>query len=295
MKKYCYLFLVPVFIGLTACSSYERYEDWDYDAMMSHFLEAHLRYPKTGEDFCYGQFKEDSVENFRGYLKFWGEVLCYDLEHVDLNHLSYQNYCVLLDSLYNLNKQLTVSQFENTPDSHFVAEVLNKFTWQVIYQNRKWIRFEEKDSMLIMYNTKQKYELVTPNLVLLDKTYLNHPEKLKFDIEIITELNELNSLKIYNKDSIYFDYFKTNELEEVQEIERIYRQKSNELHANGMLKNKKKRVLHYDREGKMRDFLTGEFVPIQKVHNDTVISHLNRMLQRDPRISFIHFRAICDE
>ena len=45
----------------------------------------------------------------------------------------------------------------------------------------------------------------------------------------------------------------------------------------------------------MRDFLTGEYVPIQIVHNDTIISYLDKMMQKDPRISFIHFRAICDE
>ena len=262
--------------------------------MMSHFLEAHLRYPKTGEDFCYGQFKEDSVDDFRGFLKFEGEVLNYDLTHVDLNHLSYQNYCILLDSLC-LRRQQMISYFENIPDSQFVAEYLSETSWLDIYQNRKWIRFEEKDSMLSMYDTKHKYEYVTPNLLLLDETFLNHPGRMKFDMKIITELNELNSLKIYNKDSIYFDYFKTEKSEEAQEIKRTKAQEYKELQANGMLKNKKNRVLHYDRKGKMRDFLTGEYVPIQIVHNDTIISYLNKMMQKDPRISFIHFRAICNE
>ncbi len=262
--------------------------------MMSHFLEAHLRYPKTGEDFCYGLFKEDSVNDFRSFLKFESAVLNYDLTHVDLNLLSYQNYCILLDSLC-LRRQELISHFENIPDSHIVAVFLSETSWLDIYQNRKWIRFEEKDSMLSMYDTKHKYEYVTPNLLLLDETFLNHPERMKFDMKIITELNELNSLKIYNKDSIYFDYFKTEKSEEAQEIKRMKSQGYKELQANGMLKNKKNRVLHYDRKGKMRDFLTGEYVPIQIVHNDTIISYLDKMMQKDPRISFIHFRAICNE
>ena len=297
--RYLLLAILSLFLlhGLSGCSSsYERFEDSHYDAMMSHFLEAHLRYPKTGEDFCYGQFKEDSVDDFRGFLKFESEVLNYDLTHVDLNHLSYQNYCILLDSLC-LRRQRLISHFENIPDSHFVAEYLSYTSWLDIYQNRKWIWFEEKDSMLSMYDTKHKYEYITPNLLLLDETYLNYPERMNFDMKIISELNELNSLKIYNKDSIYFDYFKTEKSEEAKEIQRIKEQeyKELELEENGMLKNKKNRVLHYDRKGKMRDFLTGEYVPIQIVHNDTIISYLNKMMQKDPRISFIHFRAICDE
>ena len=297
--RYLLLAILSLFLlhGLSGCSSsYERFEDSHYDAMMSHFLEAHLRYPKTGEDFCYGLFKEDSVDDFRGFLKFESEVLNYDLTHVDLNHLSYQNYCILLDSLC-LRRQRLISHFENIPDSHFVAEYLSYTSWLDIYQNRKWIRFEEKDSMLSMYDTKHKYEYITPNLLLLDETYLNYPERMNFDMKIISELNELNSLKIYNKDSIYFDYFKTEESEEAKEIQRIKEQeyKELELEENGMLKNKKNRILHYDRKGKMRDFLTGEYVPIQIVHNDTIISYLNKMMQKDPRISFIHFRAICNE
>ena len=82
---------------------------------------------------------------------------------------------------------------------------------------------------------------------------------------------------------------------EVKDIKRIKEQKYRELQANGMLKNKKNRVLHYDRKGKMKDFLTGEYIPIRIVHNDTIISYLDKMMQKDPRISFIHFRAICDE
>ena len=295
--RYILLAILSLFLlhGLSCCSStYKRGEDYHYDAMMSHFLEAHLRYPKTGEDFCYGQFKEDSVDDFRSFLMFESEVLNYDLTNVDLNHLSYQNYCILLDSLC-LKRQLLISHFENIPDSHIVAVFLSETSWLDIYQNRKWIRFEEKDSMLSMYDTKHKYEYVTPNLLLLDDTYLNHPEKMEFDIKIISELNELNSLKIYNKDSIYFDYFKTQESEEAQEIKRIKSQEYKELQENGTLEKKKNRVLHYDRKGKMRDFLTGEYVPIQIVHNDTIISYLYKMMQKDPRISFIHFRAICDE
>lgn len=82
---------------------------------------------------------------------------------------------------------------------------------------------------------------------------------------------------------------------EVKDIKRIKEQKYRELQANGMLKNKKNGVLHYDRKGKMRDFLTGEYIPIRIVHNDTIISYLDKMMQKYPRISFIHFRAICDE
>lgn len=299
--RYLLLAILSLFLlhGLSGCSSsYERFEDSHFDAMMFRFLEVHLRYPKTGEDFCYSWFKvcRDS-DDFLYFLKFENEGLNFDLTHVDLNHLSYQNFCILLDSLC-LRRQQLISHFENIPDSHFVAEYLSEMSWLDIYQNRKWIWFEEKDSMLIMYDTKHKYEYVTPNLLLLDETYLNHRERMKFDMKTIrhiTHLNILNSLKIYDKDSIPFNDWETEESEEAQEIQRIKEQEYKELKENGMLKDKKIRVLHYDRKGKMKDFLTGEYVPIQIVHNDTIISYLNKMMQKDLRISFIHFRAICNE
>ena len=170
-------------------------------------------------------------------------------------------------------------------------------TWQYIYRNKDWIRFEQEDTLVAMYNTKKKEKYLTSNYLHLDKKYLKDPASIPYDIIVITNLNRLNALKVFTKDSLSIapdtTFENTNFPKENEEIRRIIEQMnaSKESLENRESLKRKHYVLHYNRRGEMWDFVNDAPAPVSFLKNDTLINFLERWMDRDARIDFIHFSA----
>ena len=168
-------------------------------------------------------------------------------------------------------------------------------TWQYIYRNKDWIRFEQEDTLVAMYNTKKKEKYLTSNYLHLDKKYLKDPANIPYDSS--TNLRRLNALKVFTKDSISIapdtTFENTNFPKENEEIRRIIEQMnaSKECSGNRESLTRKNYVLHYNRRGEMRDFVNDAPAPASFCKNDTLINFLERWMDRDARIDFIHFSA----
>ena len=289
------LFLLVCLTGFLSCESYKVWEDYNFDEIMFEYFNTNLSYPKTGEEFCQRWFIKDSVDHFEWRLKGTAEYVWYDLNLDELKHLSYQHYNEILDTLYTIDYERHRKALENETDSPLWKYLSTRMTWQYIYRNKDWIRFEQEDTLVAMYNTKKKEKYLTSNYLHLDKKYLKDPANIPYDSS--TNLRRLNALKVFTKDSISIapdtTFENTNFPKENEEIRSIIEQMnaSKESSGNRESLTRKNYVLHYNRRGEMRDFVNDAPAPASFCKNDTLINFLERWMDRDARIDFIHFSA----
>lgn len=254
----------------------------DNDALMQAYLNNKLSYPTSGEEYCLNIYRVDSLNGFP--ILYTQKDISGATESMR-DFYDYDSYNSTMDSLYTIEKD----RIYKYPDYFYVDR---KIDWQYIFRNKENIIFEQHDDKLLLINTKEKQKYHTHNVLYLEKAFMYNVKRVKFDIDLISKLNDLMSVKIYTKDTLKVELSFEDEFSE----ENIRNNISNILkreEASTAKRTKHSYLLHYNRDGEMVVFNRQDtVVPASIKQNEELLQYLSAILERYPQAHFIHFNAI---
>lgn len=271
-----YLVIMATLI-LLGCKQHSS--TFNCDNVMQYYLNNNLSYPTSGEEYCRNIYRVDSLNGFPllNMQKEISGVIDTIKEFYD-----YDSYNSTMDSLFTIEK----NRIYTDPNFFLINNVID---WQYIFRNKDDIRFEQDYDKLFLIKIKDKKKVYTRNVLTLEKQFINNESDVKFNISLISMLNDFMSVKLYTKDTLCVNLSYEDEFSENNVRNKI----SSIINHHGLETERKEKhffLLHYNRDGEIYDFNKLDSIPASISHNKVLMQYLDDVLERYPQAYFVHFK-----
>lgn len=269
---------ISFIVLLTSCnvnnSSGTIHEDGSFELMMYGFYNAHLRYPRSTNDYCRMFYLHDSINDFK-FARWHSDSTTIRFE-------SYDDYNRYLDSVYTSHS-----------DDHL--GMVPYFTWQLFYKNRSEDDMEYKNGKLFFYNKDDGCTYCVNSYVPIVHDWLIKRRTLDAIYEFSTEEQKLmddylcvklctkDSLVIDFPDSVFNKYECYNKLSDIVDSATINVQ---EFNSNDSIICYS---IRYNCNGKIESAEKENILPKEISNNQQLIQYMDSCVHIDKRIGFLQF------
>lgn len=261
--KKCCVYTIFIYLCI-ACSKDITIPNNDCAIMMAEYYVNHLKYPKTGEEFCKMFYLSDSINEFsriNGFSDDEEQVRQYDFDGYNSSMRS---------RLVTLWKAGLIS----TP-----------MVWTYIYDNRENIVFSENDSSIIIKNNKNNRVNIVKNYHKLAENIFLHQSDMSqydpFDLRLVWKSCDLY---FYTKDSVCVE----KSTEETAGINKRLHDIIGSL-ISTKKNNPRVHILRYSSDKSYNSCIHEDTVPHVLKENKTLSCYLDSCINSDDRIDFVTF------
>lgn len=273
MKKFLYLLVVLL---LSCNNSPKEFDNIDaLSNVMADYYLNHLTYPIDGEQFCYKFYRQDSISGF----KFIDESM--DLDEAFLKYARFAK-----DSHQYSGYMKTMKSLADIWINNAFADELKMLGW--IFSDAESVKFEETDSLVIMFDRRKNFKLSAEKFQLWANEYKNNKSSWKEASEKFGPYkmgyvhNYYNKLNFYTQDSLFVTHNNPQILKHYSK--RLYESINKHYDKSMLLQS-----LSYHRNNHYVNS-HGDSSFIHTIEEDTVISNiLDSIMLCDDRISIINF------
>lgn len=267
--------LVVVFslLGCTNTPAELGYDDYMTEILSDYYIN-HLSYPKSGDEFCYQFYKQDSINDF-SYIKGQIEFVEEEFKYNNASHKDYIKYADYAETLQETLKTAT-ERFPGNPSALYY-----------IYRDSRDIEFQENDSAIVVFNKRTNEKISAERIQDWVESYKeldgNWGKVLQQMENTRTEyIRKHLSLSFFTQDTLSIAFKKTEYTDSIG------------AHLDSLLYNYGKQFnglckISY-KDKKLTAYCDDDIDIVQRIEKDNeLIECLESLIMTDKRISFAVF------